>query len=216
MRRDLGALSSATYDVAVVGGGIYGICAVYEAVRRGLSACLLEREDFVGATSSNSLKTIHGGLRYLQHADLGRMRESIRERARLLRVAPHLVRPLPFVLPDARARPPRQADHADCARAQRRHRLRSECRRAARAAPSRPAGSSGGATSRGSCPASTTRKLTGGAIWYDCQVANTERLALAYLRSAVAAGAACANYAEVIRLRRERRPGAGGGRRRTE
>ena len=99
MKRDLPALCRPVYDVVVIGGGIHGICTLYEAARRGLSACLLERGDFVGATSSNSLKTIHGGLRYLQHADLGRMRESIRERARLLRAAPHLVRPLPFVLP---------------------------------------------------------------------------------------------------------------------
>jgi glycerol-3-phosphate dehydrogenase len=99
MIRDLAALAGRAWDVAVVGGGIYGICAVREAARRGLTACLIERADFMGATSSNSLKVMHGGLRYLQHADLGRMRESIRERRQMLRFAPHLVRPLPFLLP---------------------------------------------------------------------------------------------------------------------
>ncbi|MEO7986440.1 MAG: glycerol-3-phosphate dehydrogenase/oxidase [Gemmatimonadales bacterium] len=199
MRRDLGALSSATWDVAVVGGGIYGICAVYEAVRRGLSACLLERNDFVGATSSNSLKTIHGGLRYLQHADLGRMRESIRERARLLRVAPHLVRPLPFVLPThglgLHGKPIMRIALA----------LNDAIGfdRSAGVLPGRsiPPGRVIGRSDVGRLvPGLDSGKLTGGAIWYDCQVANTERLALAYLRSAVAEGAACANYAEVTRL----------------
>lgn len=199
MKRDLGALSGTTYDMVIVGGGIYGISALYEAARRGLSACLLERADFVGATSSNSLKTIHGGLRYLQHADLGRMRESIRERARLLRVAPHLVRPLPFVLPThglgLHGKPIMRIALAlnDAIGFDRntgviQHRVV-------------PRGRIIGRNDIGRLvPGLDTGKLTGAALWYDCQVANTERLALAYLRSAVAEGAACANYAEVVRL----------------
>ena len=199
MKRDLTALSRPLYDVAVVGGGIYGICALYEAARRGLAACLLERGDFVGATSSNSLKTIHGGLRYLQHADLSRMRESIRERARLLRVAPHLVRPLPFVIPTygygLHSKP-----------VMRTALLLNDAigfDRSAGVIPGRalPRGRVIGRKEIGDLvPGLDTRGLSGGAVWYDCQVANTERLALAYLHSAVEAGAHCANYTEVTGL----------------
>ena len=81
-------------DVLIVGGGIYGATAAYEASRRGLSVLLVERDDFGAATSQNSMKIAHGGLRYLQTMDLPRIRESIEERQRLLQIAPHLVKPL--------------------------------------------------------------------------------------------------------------------------
>jgi len=199
MKRDPAALSGPTYDVAVVGGGIYGLCAVHEAARRGLTTCLVERGDFVGATSSNSLKIIHGGLRYLQHADLRRMRESIGERARLLRVAPHLVRPLPFVLPTYG------------------HGLRGKevmrvalllndligYDRSAGVLPERriPRGRVIGRDAvRAMLPYLDPQDLTGAAVWFDCQVGNTERLALAYLHAAVSAGAVCANYVGATEL----------------
>ena len=72
MRRDLGKLEGREFDVLVVGGGIYGAAAFREASLRGLSAALIEQQDFAAATSANSLKIIHGGLRYLQQADLPR------------------------------------------------------------------------------------------------------------------------------------------------
>jgi len=202
MKRDLTTLAGSPFDVVVVGGGIYGICALHDAARRGLSACLVERGDFVGATSSNSLKTIHGGLRYLQHADLGRMRESIRERARLLRVAPHLVSPIAFVLPTRglglQGKPVMRAAL-----------LLNDLigfDRSAGAIAGRglPGGRVVGRGELGTLvPGLDQGEWTGGAIWYDCQVANTERLAFAYLHSAVAAGAVCANYAEVTGLLRK-------------
>lgn len=88
MKRDLNKLSSNEYDVVIVGSGIYGLCAVWDATLRGLKAVLIDKGDFAGATSSNSLKTIHGGLRYLQHLDFKRMRESIQERSLLMKIAP--------------------------------------------------------------------------------------------------------------------------------
>ena len=200
MKRDLATISSTTYDLAVVGGGIYGICAVHEAARRGLTVCLLERGDFVGATSSNSLKVVHGGLRYLQHADLGRMRESIRERARLLRLAPHLVQPLAFVLPTygygLRGKAVMRAAlllndligfdrSAGVLRDRRLPRGRTIGRREVQAM----------------IPDLDPKGLTGAAVWYDCQVTNTERLALAYLHAAASAGADCANYVEATGVR---------------
>src|SRR5688572_23134205 len=99
MRRDLHALAEKQYDLVIVGGGIFGICAAWDATLRGLSVALLERRDFCHATSANHFKIVHGGIRYLQHADLYRIRESNRERNALLRIAPHLVQPLPIVVP---------------------------------------------------------------------------------------------------------------------
>ena len=87
------------YDLLVVGGGIYGACVAWEAVLRGLSVAVVEKADFGSATSANSLKIIHGGLRYLQHGDIRRMRDSIFERTTLLRIAPHLIHPLPVMIP---------------------------------------------------------------------------------------------------------------------
>ena len=85
--------------MVIVGGGIYGAAAAWDASLRGLSVALIDRGDFGSATSSNSLKIIHGGLRYIQHADLKRMRESIGERTTLMRIAPHLVNPLSCIMP---------------------------------------------------------------------------------------------------------------------
>jgi len=99
MKRNVAALDGKEYDLIVVGGGIFGICAAWDATLRGLSVALLERGDFAHATSANCFKIVHGGIRYLQHADLYRVRESSHERNVLLRIAPHLVHPLPIAIP---------------------------------------------------------------------------------------------------------------------
>lgn len=102
------ALSTRTFDVLVIGGGITGCGIARDAALRGLSVALIEREDFASGTSSRSSRLIHGGVRYLEHGHLGLVFESSIERARLLRLAPHLVRPLSFVWPVYRgARIPR-------------------------------------------------------------------------------------------------------------
>jgi len=99
-RRDRRArLAAGTFDVLVVGGGITGAGVALDAAARGLSVALVERADFAEGTSSRSTKLVHGGLRYLPMLDIGLVREDLAERGRLLRNAPHLVRPLPFVLP---------------------------------------------------------------------------------------------------------------------
>lgn len=74
-RRDLASLAEQEHDVIVVGGGMFGACIAWDAALRGLSVALLERGDFGGATSANSFKMVHGGIRYLQHADVHRIRE---------------------------------------------------------------------------------------------------------------------------------------------
>src|SRR5947199_7175269 len=99
MTRDVSQLTARTFDLLVVGGGIYGLTIAYDAAQRGLSVALVERDDFGSGASFNHLRTIHGGLRYLQSLDLGRARESVRERRTLARIAPHAVRPLTFAVP---------------------------------------------------------------------------------------------------------------------
>ncbi len=204
MKRNLEGLAGTPHDLAIVGGGVYGACAAWEAVRRGLRVCLLERGDFGHATSANSLRVVHGGLRYVQHGDLKRMRDSIRERRTLLDLAPHLVSPLPFAIPVYGHGLRGKAAHAvalaiadlmglglnasdDPRRRIRRSRVlsRSEFLRL--------------------CPGLPEAGVTGGALWHDGQVRSTERLLVAFLESASRAGARLANHAEVVAFLREGR-----------
>ena len=99
MKRDLVRLTHTPYDLLIVGGGLYGLFIAWEGALRGLQVGLIEQGDFGHSTSSNSLRVIHGGLRYLQHGAISRMRQSIRERSIFLRIAPHLIHPLPFLFP---------------------------------------------------------------------------------------------------------------------
>jgi glycerol-3-phosphate dehydrogenase len=92
-------LATETFDVLVVGGGITGAGVALDAAARGLRTALVERDDLASGTSSRSSKLVHGGLRYLQQRELGLVRECLAERQRLLDNAPHLVRPLDFVIP---------------------------------------------------------------------------------------------------------------------
>lgn len=206
MQRNLQKLANSSYDVLIIGGGIYGACIAWEAASRGLSVALVEKGDFGGATSANSLKIIHGGLRYLQHADLKRMRESIGERKNLLRIAPHLVHPLPILVPTyGHGLKGREAmsialllnDIISCDR-------NWSITDTAQHIPT------GKVISKAEClnqiPGLDPEGLTGAALFTDAQVYNSERLTLAFLRSANNAGAQLANYAKVTGLlHRDRR-----------
>jgi len=197
MRRDVAALTQRTFDLVIVGGGIYGVCVAWDAVLRGLSVALLEQGDFGQATSANSMKITHGGFRYLQHGDVKRMRESIRERRAWLRNAPHLVHQLPFLIPTTR----RGVQHRwvmrvalwlyDLIAFDRNHGVQD----ASKHIPG------GRIVSREEClrlaPGVDPAGVTGGAVWQDGQVYNTERMTLAILRSAVEHGARAVNYAQV-------------------
>lgn len=200
MQRTLTALASTAFDLLVIGGGIYGACVAWDATLRGLSVALVDKADFGGETSANSLKTIHGGLRYLQHADFRRMRESIAERRTLMRIAPHLVHPLPVLLPTyghglqgpevfAAALFVNDLVSFD------RNRLRDPQKHLPR----------GRVISKRAClqllPELDPHGLTGGALFYDAQVYHSERLTLAFLRSAAQAGAVLANYVEATGFR---------------
>ncbi|MCA9732770.1 glycerol-3-phosphate dehydrogenase/oxidase [candidate division KSB1 bacterium] len=197
MKREIEKLASREWDVLIVGGGIYGAWALWDATLRGLSAALIEKDDFGGATSSNSLKIIHGGLRYLQHLDIKRMRESIHERKVLMRVAPQFVHPLPCVMPTYG------------------HGVKGkEVMTAAMIMNDiigfdRNKGSdpqkilpNGKTISKEELleilPGLDETNLTGGAVWYDCQVYNSERMLISVIKSAVKQGAMAANHTEVL------------------
>src|SRR2546425_10912013 len=89
----------ASFDLIVIGAGINGAGVARDAAMRGLNVLLLDKGDISGGTTSWSTRLIHGGLRYLEHYEFGLVRESLKERARLLHIAPHLVRTLPFLIP---------------------------------------------------------------------------------------------------------------------
>ena len=97
--RYLERLASEPFDLLVIGGGITGAGVALDAAGRGLRTALVERGDFAAGTSSRSSKLVHGGLRYLQQKEFRLVYEALAERQRLLRLAPHLVKPLPFLIP---------------------------------------------------------------------------------------------------------------------
>jgi glycerol-3-phosphate dehydrogenase len=99
LRANLADLETTRFDLIVIGAGINGAAITRDAAMRGLSVCLLEMNDLASGTSAWSSRLIHGGLRYLEHYEFGLVRESLRERERLLGNAPHLVAPLPMVVP---------------------------------------------------------------------------------------------------------------------
>lgn len=95
----LEALRTGELDVLIVGGGVTGAGAARDAALRGLRVALVERSDYASGTSSRSSKLVHGGLRYLEQGDVGLVFEAVRERQRLMTLAPHLAHPLPFIVP---------------------------------------------------------------------------------------------------------------------
>lgn len=197
MRRDLASLSAAAYDVVVVGGGIHGACAAWEVARRKLTVALVEAGDFNQATSANSLRTLHGGLRHLQRLDFVHMRESIRERREWLRLAPGLTRPLRFVLPAGRGTKSRTVLGAalrlnDLVSADRNNGVGTEHRL--------PGGAMLGRREFESLfPGLSVTGCTGAAAWYDGVCLDTERLQLAVVAAAAASGARVANYLRALR-----------------
>src|SRR4051812_16703114 len=105
---NLDRIARETFDIAVIGGGITGAGVALDAASRGMSVALVEKRDFASGTSSRSSKLIHGGLRYLEQFQLALVREALRERATLARIAPHLSKPLAFLVPvyEGRAQSP--------------------------------------------------------------------------------------------------------------
>jgi glycerol-3-phosphate dehydrogenase len=197
MKRELKKLSETEYDVAIVGAGINGACAAWDATLRGLKVALIDKADFGNATSSNSLKIIHGGLRYLQNLDLKRMRESINERKILMKNAPHLIHPLPVIMPTyGSSMKSRSAMFAALLANDLIGLDRNNLEDPQKYLPNGKVISNQQVEEY--VPGFDGEKFTGGALWYDCVCSNTERLVLSYVLSAAEKGADAANYVECI------------------
>ncbi|MEM1261944.1 MAG: glycerol-3-phosphate dehydrogenase/oxidase [Pseudomonadota bacterium] len=199
MERNPKEIACNDYDLIVVGGGINGAAIAWEAVLRGLRVALFERSDFGWATSSNSAKIGHCGMRYLQHGDIKRLRESMRERNTLVQNAPHLVDSQPFIMP--------VHGHGVKGRETVGFYLRVydwlSTAKKSFPDPGRRIADSGMLASpevERIMPGVARNKLTGAGIWQEGQMHNTERLLMAYLRAAEAQGLKLANYASVDRL----------------
>ncbi len=193
MIRDLDRLSRGTFDLLVVGGGVLGACVARDAALRGLQVALVDRRDFGGGVSANSLKIVHGGLRFLQKLDLRRVREGVRERSTWLRIAPHLIQPLPVLIPTHARQQPRRAILRlglalnDVLSWDRNNGLAADRRLPACRAVSR-------AEATELVPELAAADLTGGILFHDAQMYSSERLVLELIQGAVAAGAAVVNY----------------------
>jgi glycerol-3-phosphate dehydrogenase len=186
MRRSLGPLADDTFDLLILGGGITGAGVALDATLRGFRVALIDKGDFASGTSSASSKLVHGGLRYLEHGDFRLVYEALHERRRLLVNAPHLVRPLRFVLPfyEGTRVPPwrwRAGLLLYDLLAGRGNLRRSRARPLARLCREFP----------GLCRAG----LVGGADYYDAQM-DDARLCIEVLRTAAESGACVANYVE--------------------
>ena len=198
----LAALSENEFDVVVVGGGITGAGVALDAATRGFSVALIERADFAAGTSSRSSKLVHGGLRYLQSFDLGLVREALLERQLMVALAPHLVHPLPLVVPafDG-ARPDRLMGvglNLYDVMSVDRDRLRSRRGDSESWSPERHRVISGEEVLE-LLPALGSREPTSGYLFYDCQTDDV-RLVLTILGEAERFGAVCANRARALNL----------------
>ncbi|HEX8709167.1 MAG TPA: glycerol-3-phosphate dehydrogenase [Pyrinomonadaceae bacterium] len=188
MRADLSAITETAFDVIIIGAGINGAGVARDAAMRGLKVLLLDKGDIASGTSAWSTRLIHGGLRYLEHGELGLVRESLRERERLLRIAPHLVRPLPMLIPVYRQgrrglltiRAGMFAyDVLSFDKSLKRHRLLSVAETLQRV------------------PGLSREGLRGAALYYDAQVEYAERLVLENVLSATGHGARVLTHARV-------------------
>ncbi len=208
--RDLAleTLASEHFDIVVIGGGITGAGVALDAASRGYSVALVEQADFASGTSSRSSKLVHGGLRYLQNFDLGLVREALLERQLMVKLAPHLVRPLQLVVPAFDGgRPDRlmgiglnmyDVMAAPSLRARRSARRGGAEPGESDWSPARHRLISGEEVSE-LLPALAPRNPSGGYLFYDCQT-DDARLVLTVLGEAERFGAICANRLKVSEL----------------
>ncbi len=189
---DVAALDGGDVDVVVVGGGVTGAGVALDAAARGLSVALLERADLAAGTSRWSSKLVHGGLRYLAHGEVGLARESARERAVLMRTtAPHLVRPLPFLVPDAAGRDVSAVGALG-------GRLGDAVRRSVRGGRGSLPGTRRVGAAEAAALVPALRPGRGGALFWDGQLTDDARLVVALARTAAAHGAQVVTGARVV------------------
>ncbi len=200
MQRKFRNLGADLFDIAIIGGGITGACIARDAARRGLSVALVEKGDFSCGTSAGSTKLVHGGLRYLKSLELWLIRESLRERRVWERIAPHMVYPMPFLLPlkvpadrwvigagltlyDLLSFDRNWLDDPD---------QRMPAHRALTAAEARRLE-----------PTLEAASFDSAMLYYDCQMYSPERLGLECLMDAAKNGAVIANHAQAVAFERQ-------------
>lgn len=202
MNRSLDVLGAAPFDLLVIGGGIHGLAAAYDAAARGLRVALAERDDFGSGASFNHQRTVHGGLRALQRASLGRVREGIAERRAFARIAPHYIKPFPFITgiygSATRGRLAMKAALRvyDAIGRHRNDGVSQELHLPASRLESRTA------TMR-LFPLVRPDNLKGGAVWYDYQMQQADRLTFAFAMAAERAGAVLANHLDIVAIERD-------------
>lgn len=200
MRRDLSQLAAQEFDLAVVGGGVHGAWVALRAAAAGLRTALLERDDFGAATSANSLRILHGGLRYLQSLDVVRMRRSVRARRSFARLAPQLVTPLGCLLPlgplglrSPWAFGPALLINEIVSSGQRRGVVARARLPRGRLLSARDAAAQIAPYAR--------RRVAGGGVWWDMLLDDAERMTVEVVLAAAAHGACVANRVEARALR---------------
>ena len=217
----IAALTEHEFDVVVVGGGITGAGVALDAAARGYSVALVEKTDYAAGTSSRSSKLVHGGLRYLQKFDLGLVREALLERQLMVKLAPHLVRPLQLVVPAFDDEAPNRMlglglnmyDVLSMDKLRRRGRRGKGNDEEPGAdtweewSPDRHRTITGEEVAE-LVPALAPRDPTSGYLFYDCQT-DDARLVLTVLGEAERFGAICANGLEVVELAEEAGRAAG-------
>lgn len=202
MKRNLKNLANEKFDVLIVGGGISGACIAWDAALRGLKVALVEKNDFASATSSATSKLIHGGLRYLKNMEFDLVRESLAERRIMEIIAPHMVHPLPFIVPIYRG----GFDSAFMIRIGMLLYDALSYDKAKLADPSKRIPNHTWLLPKDVLdlePNTKDKELVAGALYYDCQMHFPERLVLEFLKSAVKSGAEVANYAKVVKFVRK-------------
>ena len=198
MKRDIQTLQHEQFDVVVVGGGITGVCIAHDAALRGMRVALIEKRDFGWFTSSASSKLLHGGIRYLPHGQFFKVRESARERNIFQRIAPHLTYYLPFVVPVFKGSFMKSAFAMKAAM------KLYGCICANLTQSDDPAKKIPAAhfLNRNQLielipEMESLSNLIGGQIFYESHMWSSERMTLAFVKSAVSNGAVAANYVEV-------------------
>jgi glycerol-3-phosphate dehydrogenase len=205
----LAAFQADRFDVVVIGGGITGAGVALDAASRGYSVALVEREDFAFGTSSRSSKLVHGGLRYLQNFDLGLVREALLERGLMTNLAPHLVRPLPLLVPGFDGKRPDRLTGVglNMYDVMATDRLRRRGRQSEEWSPDRHRMISAEEVIE-LLPALANRNPSGAYLFYDCQTDDV-RLVLTVLGEAERFGAVIANRCAVLGLIEENGRAAG-------
>lgn len=194
------------YQLVIIGGGVYGAALCWEAAHRGIKTLLVEQEDYACGASSNSLKTIHGGLRSLQSLNLSAVIKGIRERSIFLRIAPNYVKQLPCILPTSgllmKSRPVLGMGLLL-------YNILSQISLLFSANDRNIPNTSLLSRSKflNRAPGINPEGITGGALWYDAQVTNTERLVWQFIKSAIKKGAVAINHTVALKHKHDKSDG---------